>query len=266
MSCIRGSGSFTFEALIPGGAASATEASTAKEVPCENEALPLVLETNDGDDLEGSVMWDVAVMLARLLMDPDKYPDKFFRGRNFIELGAGLGLPGMIAALRGAKTVLTDMESVLPLLEQNVVRNFTKFEKPRVAKLDWTTFEEDIAAMSHAAAGDLMMPVAPFDVILVTDCIYQERLVKPLVDTLVAVTQPGSVVLLTMRARFSFQADFLQMLKVWFSGMPLHPEERHLEGLTQVEDLGAWRLKRRANPACHSPVEEGSHAASPEGS
>eukprot|EP00419_Tripos_fusus_P057439 CAMPEP_0172926944 /NCGR_PEP_ID=MMETSP1075-20121228/216573_1 /TAXON_ID=2916 /ORGANISM="Ceratium fusus, Strain PA161109" /LENGTH=238 /DNA_ID=CAMNT_0013788109 /DNA_START=78 /DNA_END=792 /DNA_ORIENTATION=- len=210
-------------------------------------------------------MWDVAVMLARLLMDETKYPNKFFGDRKFIELGAGLGLPGMIAALRGAKTLLTDIESVLPLLRQNVERNFANSENPGVAKLDWTTLDQDLTAISEASAGNPTVPAAPFDVVLVTDCVYQERLVKPLVDTLVSITQPGSVVLLTMRARFSFQADFLQMLKVWFSGMPLHPEERHLEGLTQVEDLGAWRLKRRAIPASHSPTEEGSHAAIPEG-
>jgi len=160
MSCIRGERSFTFEARIPAGVASAADATIVQQVPCENEAptedsraervpscvaeplaVPLVLETNDGDDLEGSVMWDVAVMLARLLMDETKYPNKFFRGRKFIELGAGLGLPGMIAALRGAQTLLTDMDSVLSLLERNIEGNFAKMENPpRVAKLDWTTF------------------------------------------------------------------------------------------------------------------------------
>jgi len=251
---------FSFEAKIPCGDASS-------ETEDECLAVTLALEMLESDDLEGSIVWDTGIMFARLLMEETKYPNHFFTPqRSFIELGSGCGLVGLVAALRGAQVTFTDMGGVLPRLQRNVEHNLTHLSErmpavveklplaveasrhARVCKLDWTTSEEDLAAIAATAdgEGDTSRTYLAYDVVLATDCVYQESLAKPLLDTLLAVTGPKSIVLLGMRARFGWQADFLYELNAWFSGMPVKPEERHVAGLTQADDLLALRLRRRS--------------------
>lgn len=45
-------------------------------------------------------------------------------GKRTLELGSGMGLAGMAAAMLGAHVVLTDVGDVLPLLARNVQSNF----------------------------------------------------------------------------------------------------------------------------------------------
>lgn len=47
------------------------------------------------------------------------------KGKRCLELGAGMGLAGAAMALMGAHVTFTDLESVLPLLRQNVQNNLT---------------------------------------------------------------------------------------------------------------------------------------------
>lgn len=258
----QAAGIFKFEAEVPRVSVEVDEDGTVSvESAVDSPShilVPLHLQTEEDDDLEGSIVWQVSILLARLLLDDSKYPHKFFHPkRTFIELGCGCGLPGMAAALRGAKVTFTDMAPVLPRLMRNIEANLKNIplrlpdvaatlplavqasEQATAAQLDWLQIQEDLQA-GHEDV--------PYDVVLVADCVYQEQLVQPLVDTILAVTGPKSVVLLTLRARFDFQAKFLAELNVWFSGMPLNVEERHLKGLVGVDDIYALRLKRRKTP------------------
>jgi methyltransferase-like protein 23 len=64
-----------------------------------------------------------------------------FRGRRVLELGAGTGLPGVVAASLGGQVVQTDWdESVLALCERNGVRNGAGTIQYRVA--DWTSWDD----------------------------------------------------------------------------------------------------------------------------
>jgi len=257
----QAAGLFEFEAEVPRVSVEVADdgtVSVASAVDTPSHTLvPLQLQTEEDDDLEGSIVWQVSILLARLLLDDTKYPHKFFHPeRTVLELGCGCGLPGMAAALRGANVTFTDMAAVLPRLQRNIEANLKQLperfpdaaaalplavqaaEKATAAQLDWLRLEEDLQAG--------LTP--PYDVVLVADCVYQERLVQPLIDTILAVTGPKSVVLVTLRARFDFQAKFLADLNVWFSGMPLNLEERHLKGLVGVDDIYALRLKRRKTP------------------
>ncbi len=52
----------------------------------------------------GAVLWDSAVALAARLWQVDLH------GRRFLELGAGCGLVGLVAALGGARVLCTDVD------------------------------------------------------------------------------------------------------------------------------------------------------------
>ena len=88
-----------------------------------------------------------------------------------VELGAGLGIPGLAAWARGASQVtLTDLEENLPRLRKAVASNLA--EGPvTVHALDWN------APLPHSLA-------APWDLILAADCVYWTGLFKPLLRTL----------------------------------------------------------------------------------
>jgi len=74
--------------------------------------------------LWGHHLWNAARAFATYL---DAHP-QLYQNQNVIELGAGGGLPGIVAALNGAKTVvLTDYPdpALLENLEHNVNRNLS---------------------------------------------------------------------------------------------------------------------------------------------
>merc|ERR1711920_501089 len=78
--------SFEFAAEIPCMPREEGSVGLALNANATHMSVPLVFATMESDDLEGSVVWDVSIMLARLLMDDSKYPHKFFYpNRKFIE-------------------------------------------------------------------------------------------------------------------------------------------------------------------------------------
>lgn len=64
-----------------------------------------------------------------------------FRGRTALELGAGMGLPGIVAATLGARVVQTDRDELaLHLARRNAVRNDVATIEHRLA--DWTAWAD----------------------------------------------------------------------------------------------------------------------------
>merc|ERR1719387_1790830 len=80
----------------------------------------------------GGALFPGAVFLAEHIAERD------FSGCEVLELGAGVGgLPGIVAAQRGASTtVFTDFEDVLPWLEPNIKANVGD-ALCELAQLDW---------------------------------------------------------------------------------------------------------------------------------
>lgn len=79
----------------------------------------------------GIVLWPAALALAHDLASRD------VAGKRILELGAGVGLPGIVAAARGAHVVQTDrLKLALHVCERNASRNqVTSIERRAV---DWT--------------------------------------------------------------------------------------------------------------------------------
>ncbi len=82
------------------------------------------------------------------------------RGTRVLELGAGLGLPSLAAALRGAKVLATDWaDDAVALLRANARRNSIRL---RVKRVRWD------------APGPLLRE-APWQLVLGADLLYEER-------------------------------------------------------------------------------------------
>lgn len=144
-------------------------------------------------------------------------------GRRVVEVGAGCGLLGMVAALRcdARSVVLTDLAQVCPLLEANVAAHFgwaggsssprgrdagkgvpcdgdgehcaaaTLPSRPVVEPLLWGSQEEARRVLQHG----------PFDVVLGSDVVYNMDLAEPLLETLEALASDGALVLLSQANR-----------------------------------------------------------------
>lgn len=106
--------------------------------------------------------WPSGVALARHVAGLD------LAGRSVLELGCGLGLPSLVAALRGGEVTATDWaDEALELLGRNAAANRIALE---TARLDWfapSTLEG-----------------RAFDLVLAADVLYEERNAGPLLDLL----------------------------------------------------------------------------------
>jgi predicted nicotinamide N-methyase len=92
-----------------------------------------------------------------------------------LELGAGLGVPAIAAALAGHRTVATDWAAdAVDLLRENAARNGAPL---RALRWSWTA---DPAPLG-----------GPFDRVLAADVLYEARNVGQLLDALPALVAPG---------------------------------------------------------------------------
>ena len=106
-------------------------------------------------------LWPSGVALAEHVATRD------LRGRRVLELGAGLGVPSLAAALRGADVLATDWaEDAVALLAANAARNAITL---RAETARW----DDPAAFG-----------AGWDLVLAADVLYEQRNADQLLDLL----------------------------------------------------------------------------------
>jgi predicted nicotinamide N-methyase len=102
-------------------------------------------------------LWPSALELAEVL------PTEL-EGVRVVEIGCGLGVPALIAAVRGAIVTATDWASdAVDLLRTNAVRNDVSLD---VRQADWRSYS------------------GQFDLALAADVLYEERNVAPLLALL----------------------------------------------------------------------------------
>jgi methyltransferase-like protein 23 len=124
----------------------------------------------------GVVLWPAAIALAHEVASRAEH----FAGRRVLELGAGTGLPGIVAASLGGQVLQTDrQELALTVCRRNGERNGAPAISYRLA--DWTSWEEG----------------ETFDWILGSDILYGETLHPHLRRIFETSLAPGGRVLLT---------------------------------------------------------------------
>jgi predicted nicotinamide N-methyase len=104
------------------------------------------------------------------------------RGVRVVELGCGLGLPSLAAALRGGEVLATDWaKDAIELLQRNTERNGAFL---RVARVRWSEPE-------------VLLRAAPWDLVLGADLLYEARNADQLAELLprlggeVLLAEPG---------------------------------------------------------------------------
>ena len=124
-------------------------------------------------------LWPASRMLAKTILHEPWTP-----GAEALEIGCGLGLPGIVAQSMGLRVTFSDYDAcALRFAADNARLNgFSDF---RTLQLDWRSPPED-----------LRVPV-----ILAADLVYELRNVSPIVAFIKRVLAPGGVCLLTDQDR-----------------------------------------------------------------
>jgi predicted nicotinamide N-methyase len=131
------------------------------------------------------------------------------QGKSVLEIGCGLGLPGIVAALLGAKATLTDYLTE-PLLYAQYNWNLNLSTQADIRMLDWQKPEEFI----HA------------DVILASDIAYEGRSFQPIKKALKNLAgKNGTIIISEPNREFAktffqdFTSDFHVRKEIYFVDM-----------------------------------------------
>ncbi|XP_056663159.1 protein N-lysine methyltransferase METTL21A isoform X2 [Monodelphis domestica] len=149
-----------------------------------------------------AVVWDAAIVLCTYL----EMGTLNLRGRSVVELGAGTGLVGIVAALLGAHVTITDRKIALEFLQSNVQANLPHDTQPN-AVVKELTWGQNLESFSPGK----------FDLILGADIIYLEETFLDLLETLEHLCSDHSVILLSCRIRYERDQNFLTMLGEHFT-------------------------------------------------
>jgi predicted nicotinamide N-methyase len=134
-------------------------------------------------------LWPSGIALAEVVAGLE------LRGKRVLELGAGLGLPSLVAALGGADVLATDWaDEAVELLRVNAERNGLRLRAERVR---WDEPEP-------------LLRDAPWDVVLGADLLYEQRNAEQLLELL---PRLGGDVLLAEPGR-PFAKSFLERWSV----------------------------------------------------
>ncbi|KAM9835817.1 protein N-lysine methyltransferase METTL21A [Aulostomus maculatus] len=172
-----------------------------------------------------AVVWDAAVVMCMYL----ELGQVELKGKVTIELGAGTGLVGIVAALLGARVTITDRQPALDFLSTNVRANLP-------------THLQESAVVSELSWGEGLdrYPAGGFDLVLGADIIYMEDTFVALLQTLEHLSSDTTVVLLACKIRYERDNKFLGMMKQRFT-----VEEVYYDKERDIHVYKAWKQPLR---------------------
>ncbi|KAK5973581.1 Methyltransferase [Trichostrongylus colubriformis] len=169
----------------------------AREKSVNIGSFSINLKQNWNENGVAGVLWDSAIVLSEYLV---AHPD-LVRGRQILELGAGIGLPSIVAAKLSAEKVLTtDQPSAIPLLKENLIANLQEEEMSAITivPLDWTALPKE--------------PLSA-DVILGADLVYNEELFDALQKVIMQIITPDNLMLMASKIRYPKDEHFFDTLR-----------------------------------------------------
>jgi predicted nicotinamide N-methyase len=140
-------------------------------------------------------VWEASVVLAMALEWNQTNP------KNVLELGSGLGVAGLAAALRGGDVVLTDLSEVVPRTLQRCATHRSLIDAAGGSAMT-------IAYDWRKAAPPDILEMRPYDLVLSADAIYRADLLEPFLRALDAVV--GAELLIAHKRRHRELDDRLE--------------------------------------------------------
>ena len=163
------------------------------QVPAAGKIFMLEQAYDNG--LCGTALWDSAVAFVRHLdheaeSGSGSLCGDRLRAARVIELGAGIGLVGMAFAAHGAEVTLTDKPEVMAHMRKNVMANADQCgSEVQLVPFCWGTDP-------HASG---LSP--PYHFVVATDVIYLAAQIAPLIDSLLALSDARSTVVVAVERR-----------------------------------------------------------------
>ena len=266
-----------------------------RQAPCVSAAHAREAKASADGSCTASTVWDAGIVLAALVYRLGKPAEGTGRSSCCLDLGSGTGIVGLSAAASGAfhTVVLTDLPSVVPLLEQNTAGNAAT-----IANVG-STWQRDGAGesgevdcegsssggagsgssggssssprvVSRALAWDDARQLAqvavehgPFDFIVGGDLLYRPQVVAPLLNALTALASAQTTVLLAASLQHSPQTIGLFAVAAVEAGFEVERIDHHADGAVpeafasvEVRILRLRRARRRSTGSGSSPKKK----------
>lgn len=132
-------------------------------------------------------LWEASLILGHLLVGMGKV-----EGKSLLELGSGLGVPGLVAAAMGYRVTMSDYQEVI-----------LDFERVSAAANGLDTI--DFKLIDWFAPPEL----PEFDVIAAAEIIYREDFFEPLLNLFGSLLAPGGVIYMAHDIRRKSLPKFL---------------------------------------------------------
>lgn len=137
-------------------------------------------------------IWEASVMMANLMASMKPVP-----GARVLELGAGLAVPGIAAAVYGHEVTVTDYEDeILDFVKVSAAVNGCE-DRITCRKLDW---------LEPEAEG-----LGQFECIIGSEILFHERFFKPLQHVFQKLLAPNGVIFMAHRLERKSLAPFLRL-------------------------------------------------------
>lgn len=139
-------------------------------------------------------LWPSAIALSEYITEHSA----IVKNQDVIELGCGLGLPGMVASNLGGKVLMTDyLEEALSFARLNWEQNLSSVFNSEL--VDWRNIDDK----------------KKYDIVLASDVAYENRSFQPLLIALKSLVKKNGRILLSEPNR-KFSSPFIELLKTEF--------------------------------------------------
>ncbi|WP_170920620.1 class I SAM-dependent methyltransferase [Desulfacinum hydrothermale] len=166
-------------------------------------------------------VWESSFVLASFLGKQQVLPD-----RRILEIGAGLGVVGVYAAVKGHRVTISDMnDDALLFARANVLLNGCQ-DRAEVRRIDWTS--------PHVPT--------PYPMIVGSEVLYDRESYPVLVGFLDEVLAPGGTIFLTKNKQLKAPGFFAELVKTF----GYKEKVIRLRGPEDEIEVGLYAVRRKA--------------------